>query len=206
MLKNLATGIATIALIGSTASVFADATSDNSGTITIQATVDPIVAVSVVDDKAGIASTAAFGSATINSLTRSANTTDVSSAAQMASFRVQANVNYGVEVGAVTWVPSSIDTSSTEKLVKFSGLTTTTNFMGGELFLVKPDGSNTVDWDTSAGKVISTGLAGTDNWKLGAVFLPDYAGNNGNPNGVSGLIAPQDDYQATVTVLVSVST
>jgi hypothetical protein len=203
MFKLITAGIATLTALGLSGHAWAsDDTSDNSGTITVSVTVESLVTVTIDDNSAGLTS---------NSLEQSNNTTDMTASAQRAAFTVRANNNYDISVTpGATWTPSSIVDSSTDKLVKFTGATTSSNYLGGELFLDNDldsdSGSDLVNWSRTNGSVsVSSQSAGTKQWGLGAIFLPEYAGDSSSSTGVSGLIAPADTYSTTATVTVSLS-
>jgi|GEM_PF-4267861 len=191
MFKKLTTGAAALALVGLTAPALADDTSDNEGTITVSVTVDSIVVLTIDDNAAGIN--------TISNLDSSDNTTGSS---ELAGFTVQANVGYDVDVSTDTWTPTALGSSDVH--VKFE-TSSDSSYMGGNIYLVNPSGTE-VAWDATNGDVSSTGSAGTDEWDLGAIFMPDYAGTSSDSGaGTDGLIAPEGDYSATATVTVSES-
>ena len=193
MLKKLTAGVAALAFVGMAAPAMAE-----SGTITVSVTVGTIVDLTITDNTAGLSS----------SITTAADNTG-SASGEVGGFQVQANNTYDVSIAPTsTWNANGLD-NTLGTLVKFTGVTDTTQYMGGELFIVS--GGTTTSWTNSGAGAGTVGLtsqaAGTKSWTLGAVFQPQYAGDDDNDSGAgtAGFIAPAQDYTTTATVTVSAS-
>ena len=193
MFKKLTLGVSALALVGLTAPALAE-----SDTITVSVTVGTIVDLTVTDATAALSS----------SITTATDAT-ADGASEVGAFKVQANDSYSLSIAPTsTWTPTNID-SALGTLVKFTGVTDTTQYMGGELFITS--GGTTTDWTSSgtgAGTVgIGSNSAGTKSWTLGAIFQPQYAGDDDTDSGAGtdGFIAPAQDYTTTATVTVTAS-
>ena len=205
--KSILAGVVILpfALAGS---ALADSGSRIAGKTVFYAMSGPVLSITIDDDKAGMAKGDDFGNASVSALSLASNITDMNNAAQMARFTVRASMDYGVMVTTDVWkgppfiVLPGLPVRGNSIYAKLSGVTTSTNFMSGLVFLIDPHGGQ-VGWNLSTGTVAGNGTPGVGQWKLGAVFLPGIAGSDGKHR--PGSIAPPDDYRATATVTIAAS-
>jgi len=170
------------------------------GTINVSVTVEPILAITVLD--AALTWTTSGLADLDNDLKGKLR----------AKFDVSANTDYVLKVTSSngTWLASAVLPSpyDTYKQVKFQG--TSDTFIGGSLLLdstpdVLSDNASNTGWNGATGEVVTgTQAAGTHTWGLSGAFAPKLVGDGSHTTGIPGAIAPQDTYSTDAVITVSV--
>ncbi len=127
-----------------------------------------------------------------------------------AKFEVRANDQHNITItsGNGTWNDTANLAApyDTYEQVKYLNTDGSGSFIGGNLMLIASDApGSSQNWDGDEGNIVRSGLpADTNIWGIAARGRAVHYGDDENPNGIEGALAPPGTYQTDAVITAAI--